>query len=62
MRQRLLRPQAQLQNQQQQQHDVRTAPEVVDMHCRVLAIDRRNPREVVLFVWDSTDARPMPRG
>jgi hypothetical protein len=57
--------QQQLQPGQQQPaalQPVFTSPEVLDMRCKVLAIDSRNPVEPVLYVWDSTDARPMPCG
>lgn len=30
-----------------------------DLYCRVLAIDRRRQRHVY-FVWDGTDAKPVP--
>jgi len=38
-----------------------TPPPNLRVH-QVLAVDRRNADESVLYVWDSTDARPMPRG
>ncbi|KAF6263159.1 hypothetical protein COO60DRAFT_1635386 [Scenedesmus sp. NREL 46B-D3] len=39
----------------------RERPPCIDMRVQVLAIDTRNQEEeVVLFVWDATDARPLP--
>ncbi|DBA76874.1 TPA: hypothetical protein ACH3X1_009477 [Trebouxia sp. C0004] len=31
-----------------------------DIICRVLSVDNRNPDAAVMFVWDGTDALPLP--
>ncbi|WIA28371.1 hypothetical protein OEZ86_010918 [Tetradesmus obliquus] len=39
----------------------RERPPCIDMRVQVLAVDRRKQdEEVVLFVWDATDVRPLP--
>ncbi|KAL6747155.1 hypothetical protein V8C86DRAFT_2917690 [Haematococcus lacustris] len=38
-----------------------TPPPLVDLFCKVVAIDRRSPGHLVLFVWDATDCPPLPQ-
>lgn len=37
-----------------------SAPDIVDILCRIIALDESSQDECVMYVWDGTDAKPLP--